>query len=250
MLVGAEVSKGQVEAGRAAEAFAFVQLQQSLPDFTLANWRSGNRLHFYPHLGRAGLDDTLGYDFEYEDVSGALSTHGAAKCLIEVKACSVTPSEARFYLTANELDAMRSAQQRQAVEGGAGLPAAFVIVLVASPLNNPQMVRLTPLPNEERRGPAPHPCHLQPGPPHSSFGTCIETRLPASLFFVRLRSTPRHLESRPKASARLVLEASAGWASPSSRGLWGGDALLLSTDSWKPKPETGEGWRKEMTRLT
>ena len=39
----------------------------------------------------------------------------------------------------------------------------------------------------------------------------------------------RHLESRAKASARLVLEVSAGWASPSSRGLWGGDALLLST---------------------
>jgi pentatricopeptide repeat protein len=39
----------------------------------------------------------------------------------------------------------------------------------------------------------------------------------------------RHLESRPKAAARLVLEVSAGWPSSSSRGLWGGDALLLST---------------------
>jgi hypothetical protein len=39
----------------------------------------------------------------------------------------------------------------------------------------------------------------------------------------------RHLESRPKAAAREDLEMSAGWASPSSRGLWGGDALLLST---------------------
>jgi hypothetical protein len=27
----------------------------------------------------------------------------------------------------------------------------------------------------------------------------------------------------------LYLEVSAGWASPSSRGLWGGDTLLLST---------------------
>jgi hypothetical protein len=34
--------------------------------------------------------------------------------------------------------------------------------------------------------------------------TCIETRLPASLFFVRLRSTPRQFESRAKA-ARLVI---------------------------------------------
>jgi hypothetical protein len=38
----------------------------------------------------------------------------------------------------------------------------------------------------------------------------------------------RHLESRPKASARLDLEVSAGWANPSSRGMWGGDAVLLS----------------------
>ena len=40
------------------------------------------------------------------------------------------------------------------------------------------------------------------------------------------RKTVRH----PKeAEARLGLEVSVGWLSPSSRGLWGGDALLLST---------------------
>jgi hypothetical protein len=37
------------------------------------------------------------------------------------------------------------------------------------------------------------------------------------------------LESRAKAAARLDLEVSTGWMSPSSRGLWGGDALLIST---------------------
>jgi hypothetical protein len=37
----------------------------------------------------------------------------------------------------------------------------------------------------------------------------------------------RHLETRPKAEARLDLDVSAGWVSPSSRGLCGGDALLL-----------------------
>jgi hypothetical protein len=36
----------------------------------------------------------------------------------------------------------------------------------------------------------------------------------------------RHLESRAQAAARLDIEVSAGWVSPSSRGLWGGDALL------------------------
>ena len=39
----------------------------------------------------------------------------------------------------------------------------------------------------------------------------------------------RHLESRPKAAARSDLEVFAGWASPCSRGMWGGHALLLST---------------------
>jgi hypothetical protein len=46
----------------------------------------------------------------------------------------------------------------------------------------------------------------------------------------------RHLESRPKAEARLDLEVPAGRGSPSSRGLWGGEALLLSARRWKPKP--------------
>jgi hypothetical protein len=47
------------------------------------------------------------------------------------------------------------------------------------------------------------------------------------------RGTERGLDSlerRPKAAARLGLEASTGWASPSSRGLWGGHALLLSPE--------------------
>jgi hypothetical protein len=40
------------------------------------------------------------------------------------------------------------------------------------------------------------------------------------------RTQRRHLESKPQAVARLDLEMTAGWASPSSRGLWRGDALL------------------------
>ena len=45
-----------------------------------------------------------------------------------------------------------------------------------------------------------------------------------------------HLESRPKAQARLGLEVSVRWRSPSSCGLWNGDALLLSLHRrcWKP----------------
>ena len=36
-------------------------------------------------------------------------------------------------------------------------------------------------------------------------------------------------ESRALTDARLVLEVAAGWSIPSSRGLWGGDGLLIST---------------------
>jgi hypothetical protein len=41
-------------------------------------------------------------------------------------------------------------------------------------------------------------------------------------------------EAHPKAAARLVLEVSAGWANPSSHGLWGGIALLLCDHSVRP----------------
>jgi hypothetical protein len=48
----------------------------------------------------------------------------------------------------------------------------------------------------------------------------------------RAKPESRHLESTPKASARLVIEVSARWSSASSRALWGGDAL--PSTGWKP----------------
>jgi 23S rRNA-/tRNA-specific pseudouridylate synthase len=48
---------------------------------------------------------------------------------------------------------------------------------------------------------------------------------PAEEGTCRLHAT----RTRAKAAARLDLDVSVGWASPSSRGLWGGDALLLRT---------------------
>jgi hypothetical protein len=50
-------------------------------------------------------------------------------------------------------------------------------------------------------------------------------------------SAVRLLESRPKAAARLDVEVPAGWVWTSSRGLWGGDALLLSTAPLEKKPK-------------
>jgi hypothetical protein len=46
----------------------------------------------------------------------------------------------------------------------------------------------------------------------------------------------RHLENRPKAAASLDLEVSAGWGNLPSRGLWGGNALLLSSTGTLPSP--------------
>ena len=42
-------------------------------------------------------------------------------------------------------------------------------------------------------------------------------------------------KAKPRRQQELSLEMAVGWASPSSRGLWGGDALLLST----PEARTG-----------
>ena len=42
-------------------------------------------------------------------------------------------------------------------------------------------------------------------------------------------------ENRAKASARLDLEVSAGWASPASRGLWGWPRFTASTRNWNRK---------------
>jgi hypothetical protein len=50
----------------------------------------------------------------------------------------------------------------------------------------------------------------------------------------------RHLESRAYVEARLDLEVSAGWVSPYFRGLWGGDAPLLST-CWRAETLTRGG---------
>jgi hypothetical protein len=54
---------------------------------------------------------------------------------------------------------------------------------------------------------------------------CVRTGRRAGPPAAAATSSPWGLESRPKAAARLVIEASAGWLSPSSCGLLGGDAL-------------------------
>jgi hypothetical protein len=51
-----------------------------------------------------------------------------------------------------------------------------------------------------------------------------------------LRPATLRVRKQTQAAARLDLDVSAGWASPSSRGMCGGDAMLFSTGAAKPKP--------------
>jgi hypothetical protein len=59
------------------------------------------------------------------------------------------------------------------------------------------------------------------GVPFREAGQAARVRSPPSR---NLGLESRQLESRAKALARLDLEVSAGWARPTSRGLWGGSA--------------------------
>lgn len=60
VIMGAEPA--HVEAGRAAEAFAYLYMSRHLPKFGLNCWRSGARPHFHPEHGLEGVDDSLGYE--------------------------------------------------------------------------------------------------------------------------------------------------------------------------------------------
>ncbi|MBK9369621.1 MAG: DUF3883 domain-containing protein, partial [Deltaproteobacteria bacterium] len=83
--------------GHLGEMFAFRVLAAKLDGFDEGCWKSSSRAL----LGFAGGDDTLGYDFHYIDVTGALCGRPGAECFIEVKAnaramrprCSVSRNE-------------------------------------------------------------------------------------------------------------------------------------------------------------
>lgn len=68
--------------GHLGEMFAFRALAAKLDGFDEGCWKSSSRAL----LGFAGGDDTLGYDFHYIDVTGALCGRPGAECFIEVKA--------------------------------------------------------------------------------------------------------------------------------------------------------------------
>jgi hypothetical protein len=105
-------------------------------------------------------------------------------------------------------------------DGGvrAGLPRDIAMSLAAQTVRTSHVTRCA--------DGAYQPCHSLRRRCVPAMSLAAQT-VRASHFAKGLES--RQLESRRKEAARLDLEVSAGWVSPSSRGLWGGDALLPST---------------------
>jgi hypothetical protein len=93
--------------GAAGEYFAFEQLKAVCRDFDATNWRSRAREAFGFRAG----DDSLGYDFAYDDIGGVLV--GAAdtrNCLIEVKS-SAHGGGNSFEMSTNEWEVARRCHQ-------------------------------------------------------------------------------------------------------------------------------------------
>ena len=83
----------------------------------------------------------------------------------------------------------------------------------------------------------PHPCTCHASRSLTTLRAALPPHREQALAHVSGLGFGKPARSRHKAAARLDLDVYAGWASPSSCGLWGGDALLLSTRRcWKPNP--------------
>jgi len=84
--------------GALGEHFVFQQMKELFPDFHLTNWRSKSKELF----GYGEGNDSLGYDFEYHDMSGKLTGNvNVQRCLLEVKSTSQEETDA-FEMSTNE----------------------------------------------------------------------------------------------------------------------------------------------------
>ena len=95
------------EVGHQGEVFAFRQFKEWYPGFDEHCWVSSSR----QQLGITGGDDTLGYDFVYDDLQGDLGGVPGARCLIEVKA-NGGPLSSRFMFTRHEWEVALEANAR------------------------------------------------------------------------------------------------------------------------------------------
>ncbi|KAF4673038.1 hypothetical protein FOL46_007978 [Perkinsus olseni] len=100
--------KGKLEdAGILAELFVAHTLQEIYGDeFSLDWWKTSARTACYPEHGREGLDDRLGYDFEFLDTKGVFSKpreDGPRWVRLEVKGTLRSEGTIKFEMSRNEL---------------------------------------------------------------------------------------------------------------------------------------------------
>ena len=114
--------------GGTGEYFLYKQLRAVCSNFDVTNWRSRAREMFGYDEG----DDSLGYDFDYEDVGGLLTGRPEGpRCLIEVKS-SAHDGGNSFEMSTNEWEVA----QRTHLEGG---NTAYVIIRIANVATKPEI---------------------------------------------------------------------------------------------------------------
>jgi hypothetical protein len=112
--------------GAVGEYFVYQQLKLLCPGFDLTNWVSRGRERF----GFSAGNDTLGYDFSYDDVTGALAgSRVTPRCLIEVKSSAHDGGNA-FEMTTNEWEVAQRCH-RDPMSG------TYVIIRVANLTSKP-----------------------------------------------------------------------------------------------------------------
>lgn len=85
--------------GQLGEIFVYELLKaRAVPGFDEAAWQSANRCQY---LGEGRGDDSLGYDFSFNEESGVLSGRAGVLCLIEVKSSS-GDADGPFQMSENE----------------------------------------------------------------------------------------------------------------------------------------------------
>jgi len=115
------------QTGLLGEIFVFELLRSHLPDFGAPNWVSGYRQKY--GLSQEG-DDSLGYDFRYVDIEGALTRRSdEPQCLIEVKS---TEGEGGGAFPMSETEWQRAVEAHQNSDH-----EVYVVICVASARDNP-----------------------------------------------------------------------------------------------------------------
>ena len=118
--------------GAIGEHFVYQQLKAICPDFDATNWRSKAKEVFDYGDG----DDSLGFDFEYNDAGGKLTGRpGVSRCLIEVKSNAGECTEA-FEMSTHEWEVAQKCHD-------GGEDAVYMIIRVAGVASKPAIVDLS-----------------------------------------------------------------------------------------------------------